>query len=52
MACIDQEAHDAHMEINGECPWCSEYNPDQTEFGTITDDGIYAADGSLIEATR
>lgn len=20
--CTDPEAHDAHMEINGECPWC------------------------------
>lgn len=23
MSCTDREAHEAHMEMNGECPWCS-----------------------------
>ena len=22
MACKYQEAHEAHMDLNGECPWC------------------------------
>lgn len=27
MACSMPEAHEAHMEINGECPWCGHYDP-------------------------
>jgi hypothetical protein len=22
MTCCDPEAHEAHMQMNGECPWC------------------------------
>lgn len=45
-----QEAHYAHMEMNGECPWCGAYDPEQNQFGHIGDDGtVYAADGTVIE---
>lgn len=23
------EAHDAHMAVNGECPWCGTFDPEQ-----------------------
>lgn len=29
------DAHDAHMAINGECPWCGTCDPDQNEFLTV-----------------
>lgn len=43
------EAHDAHLAVNGECPWCSAYEPD-ARLGTIDDDGtIRDADGDVVE---
>lgn len=24
--CTNEEAHEAHMALNGECPWCGEYD--------------------------
>ncbi len=29
------EAHDAHMAVNGECPWCGTYDPNQTDFLSV-----------------
>lgn len=29
------EAHDAHMSVNGECPWCGTYDEAQTEFLSV-----------------
>jgi len=44
------EAHFAHIELNGECPWCGTYNAAQTDFGHIGEDGtVYAANGDVIE---
>lgn len=28
-ACPDPEAHDAHMQMNGECPWCGASDAEQ-----------------------
>lgn len=39
MACSMPEAHEAHMEMNGECPWCGAFDPTQTDFGSIDPDG-------------
>lgn len=25
------EAHDAHMRLNGECPWCGAFDPAQVD---------------------
>lgn len=33
--CQQTATHQAHMAINGECPMCGEYNPDQTEFMSV-----------------
>ena len=50
MACENPEAHEAHMEVNGECPWCGAYDESRTEFGHIDDDGnVYDRHGRLIE---
>lgn len=27
--CKDPEAHEAHMQMNGECPWCGVGDPSQ-----------------------
>lgn len=27
--CPDPEAHEAHMQMNGECPWCNELDESQ-----------------------
>jgi len=27
--CARTAEHQAHMELNGECPWCGTYDPDQ-----------------------
>lgn len=34
-ACRNTPAHQAHMAINAECPWCGLYDPNQTEFMTV-----------------
>lgn len=26
--CKNLEAHEAHMRLNGECPWCGAYDPE------------------------
>ena len=26
--CKNLEAHEAHMSLNGECPWCGAYDPE------------------------
>jgi hypothetical protein len=31
-ACRDPEAHDAHMRLNGECPWCGALDVSQIEW--------------------
>ena len=28
LKCENPEAHEAHMAVNGECPWCGETDPD------------------------
>ena len=48
--CENPEAHAAHMEMNGECPWCGAFDANQSEFGSIGADGtIFAANGDVIE---
>lgn len=46
-----QEAHYAHMEVNGECPWCLTYDPTQTEFGSVDEKTgtIRDRNGDIIE---
>jgi hypothetical protein len=34
-ACMLTPAHQAHMAINGECPWCGAHDPNQTEFLSV-----------------
>ena len=48
--CVDMEAHFAHMEVNGECPWCGSHDPHQIEFGDILSDGtVVDRHGVVIE---
>jgi hypothetical protein len=48
--CPYPEGHEAHMSMNGECPHCGLYNPAQSSFGWIGEDGtIYSADGDVIQ---
>lgn len=48
--CEYTEAHEAHMELNGECPWCGMIDPMQADFGSIDDDGtVRDRYGNVIE---
>lgn len=48
--CESTASHRAHMEMNGECPLCGAYDPDQGNFGWIDDNGtIYSSSGEIIE---
>ena len=35
--CRRTAEHAAHMAVNGECPWCGEFDEDQTEFMSVED---------------
>lgn len=36
--CPNQEGHEAHMEMNGECPWCGEEDQTQINHDFNVDD--------------
>lgn len=37
MGCSNPEGHEAHMELNGECPWCGDVGESNPELDTISD---------------
>jgi hypothetical protein len=46
------EAHDAQLEVGGECSWCGAYEADETKpLGWVDEitGNVYAADGSMLE---
>lgn len=49
--CRETASHEAHMELNGECPWCLDVDPDQSVFGRIDErtGTVYAASGDVLE---
>lgn len=36
MDCSMTEAHEAHMELNGECPWCGEVGESNSELDNLS----------------
>jgi len=46
------EAHDAQLEVQGECSWCGAYQDDDSQpLGWVDEitGNVYAADGSMLE---
>lgn len=52
-ACRDEfgDAHDAQLEVSGECAWCGAYKSDDEPLGRVDEStgNVYAADGSMLE---
>lgn len=43
MDCTNEESHQAHMELNGECPWCGAIGTPDPALMNLTDEEAVAA---------
>lgn len=41
--CRNPEGHEAHMELNGECPWCGAVGASDPSLKNLTDEQAVAA---------